>query len=332
MEVSIDKVKQLREKTGAGIMDCKKALAETGGDIDAAVEFLRKKGMAKAAKLVSRKATEGLVHAYIHPGGRIGALVEVNCETDFVARTDEFKTLVNDIAMQVAATAPQALTPDDLDDDIIEKEKEIYRSQAVAEGKPEKIVEKIGKFIIFHSPPVEGALKDIDKFGSAFADEITVGVARNLHRIRNTAFAAGAAAMMAYSAGFGSSEIAPPPGMGPMGTLAYDIARTTIATSPQPLVVAKPPLDIATVPLPPDYWYVPLPSKIKTDTGITNGSIGSLEAGGAASGLGGIGGGITSYFTQHFERGSIILNAQHLDFESFADMVAKAVERKIKGD
>ena len=196
----------------------------------------------------------------------------------------------------------------------------------------EKIVEKIGKFIIFHSPPVEGALKDIDKFGSAFADEITVGVARNLHRIRNTAFAAGAAAMMAYSAGFGSSEIAPPPGMGPMGTLAYDIARTTIATSPQPLVVAKPPLDIATVPLPPDYWYVPLPSKIKTDTGITNGSIGSLEAGGAASGLGGIGGGITSYFTQHFERGSIILNAQHLDFESFADMVAKAVERKIKGD
>ena len=143
MEVSIDKVKQLREKTGAGIMDCKKALAETGGDIDAAVEFLRKKGMAKAAKLVSRKATEGLVHAYIHPGGRIGALVEVNCETDFVARTDEFKTLVNDIAMQVAATAPQALTPDDLDDDIIEKEKEIYRSQAVAEGKPEKIVEKI---------------------------------------------------------------------------------------------------------------------------------------------------------------------------------------------
>jgi len=143
MEVSIDKVKQLRDKTGAGIMDCKKALAETGGDIDAAVEFLRKKGMAKAAKLVSRKATEGLVHAYIHPGGRIGALVEVNCETDFVARTDEFKTLVNDIAMQVAATAPQALTPDDLDDDIIEKEKEIYRSQAVAEGKPEKIVEKI---------------------------------------------------------------------------------------------------------------------------------------------------------------------------------------------
>ncbi len=143
MEVSIDKVKLLREKTGAGIMDCKKALAETGGDVDAAVEFLRKKGIAKASKLVSRKASEGLVHAYIHPGGRIGSLVEVNCETDFVARTEEFQTLVKDIAMQVAATAPRALSPEDLDQEIVEKEKDIYRSQAVAEGKPEKIVEKI---------------------------------------------------------------------------------------------------------------------------------------------------------------------------------------------
>lgn len=143
MDVSTEKVKLLREKTGAGIMDCKKALAETNGDIDAAVDYLRKKGIAKAEKLASRKAAEGLVHSYIHPGGRIGALVEVNCETDFVARTDEFKAFVNDIAMQVAATAPLALTPEDLDKDLVEKEKEIYRSQAIAEGKPEKIVEKI---------------------------------------------------------------------------------------------------------------------------------------------------------------------------------------------
>ncbi len=143
MEVSIDKVKALREKTGAGIMDCKKALAETNGDIDAAVEFLRKRGIAKAAKLGLRKAAEGLVHAYIHPGGRIGSLVEVNCETDFVARTEEFKALVKDIAMQIAATSPRALTPEDLDRDVVEKEKEIYRSQAIAEGKPDHIVEKI---------------------------------------------------------------------------------------------------------------------------------------------------------------------------------------------
>jgi elongation factor Ts len=143
MEVSLDKVKLLREKTSAGIMDCKKALAESGGDIDAAVEYLRKKGVAKASKLVSRKASEGLVHAYIHPGGRFGSLVEVNCETDFVARTDEFLTLANDIAIQVAATAPLALERRDLDEAIIDKEKEIYREHALAEGKPEKVLDKI---------------------------------------------------------------------------------------------------------------------------------------------------------------------------------------------
>jgi elongation factor Ts len=143
MEVSLDKVKLLREKTGAGIMNCKNALAESGGDLDAAVEFLRKKGVAKASKLVSRRASEGLVHAYIHPGGRIGALVEINCETDFVARTDEFRDLVNDIAIQVAATAPLALAREDLDDAVIEKEKEIYREHALAEGKPEKVLDRI---------------------------------------------------------------------------------------------------------------------------------------------------------------------------------------------
>ena len=143
MEVSLDQVKILREKTSAGIMDCKKALAESSGDIDAAIEYLRKKGIAKASKLVARKAGEGLVHAYIHPGGRIGVLVEVNCETDFVARTDEFKTLVNDIALQVAGNPPLAVTREDLGDDGIEKEREIYRSQAIEAGRPEKVIDRI---------------------------------------------------------------------------------------------------------------------------------------------------------------------------------------------
>jgi elongation factor Ts len=143
MEVSLDHVKILREKTSAGIMDCKKALAESSGDIDAAIEYLRKKGIAKASKLVARRAGEGLVHAYIHPGGRIGVLVEVNCETDFVARTDEFKTLVNDIALQVAGNPPLAVTREDLGNDVIEKEKEIYRSQAIEAGRPEKVIDSI---------------------------------------------------------------------------------------------------------------------------------------------------------------------------------------------
>jgi len=143
MEVSLDKVKALREQTSAGIMDCKKALAESEGDLKAAAEYLRKKGIAKAAKFVDRVASEGLIHAYIHPGGKIGVLIEVNCETDFVARTDEFQTLVNDLALQVAATSPLALTREDVDEAHIEKEKEVYRSQALESGRPEKVIDKI---------------------------------------------------------------------------------------------------------------------------------------------------------------------------------------------
>ncbi|MFZ1946352.1 MAG: translation elongation factor Ts [bacterium] len=143
MEGSLDKVKLLREKTAAGMLDCKKALTETKGDIDLAVEFLRRKGIAKSAKFTTRKAAEGLVHSYIHPGGKIGVIVEVNCETDFVARTDDFKNLVNDLALQVAATAPLGLTKEDVPQDVIDKEKDIYRSMALAEGKPEKVLDKI---------------------------------------------------------------------------------------------------------------------------------------------------------------------------------------------
>jgi elongation factor Ts len=143
MAVSAEQVKELRDKTGAGIMDCKKALAETKGDLEQAAEFLRRKGIAKSAKFATKRAGEGLVHAYIHPGGRIGVILEVNCETDFVARTDEFKTLVNELALQIAATAPLGINKEDIPSETLDKERDIYRDMARTEGKPEKIMEKI---------------------------------------------------------------------------------------------------------------------------------------------------------------------------------------------
>ncbi|MBS3897803.1 MAG: translation elongation factor Ts [Dethiobacter sp.] len=136
-------VKELREKTGAGMMDCKKALNETGGDFTKACEYLREKGLAAAAKKSGRIAAEGIVESYIHLGGKIGVLLEVNCETDFVARTDEFRTFVRDVAMQIAATNPQFLSRDEVPQAILDKEIEILTAQALNEGKPEKVVEKI---------------------------------------------------------------------------------------------------------------------------------------------------------------------------------------------
>jgi elongation factor Ts len=136
-------VKELRTITGAGMMDCKNALVETGGDKEKAITLLREKGLAKAAKKTGRVAAQGIVDSYIHLGGKVGVLVEVNCETDFVAKTPEFKEFVRDICLQVAATNPTYLERDDVPTDIVEKEKEILRSQALREGKPEKIVDKI---------------------------------------------------------------------------------------------------------------------------------------------------------------------------------------------
>ncbi len=136
-------VKELREKTGAGMMDCKKALTAKEGDLDKAVAYLREKGLAAAAKKAGRTAAEGIVDAYIHMGGRIGVLVEVNCETDFVAKTDEFQELVRDIAMHIAAAAPQYVSRDEVPEDVLEKEKDIFRASALNEGKPEHIVDKI---------------------------------------------------------------------------------------------------------------------------------------------------------------------------------------------
>lgn len=136
-------VKELREKTGVGMMDCKKALVETDGDMDKAVAFLRKKGIAKAEKKSSREVKDGLVEAYIHAGGKLGVIVELNCETDFVAKTEDFKGLARDIAMQIAATNPIGVKREDIPEDLINREMDIYKASAKESGKPEHIIEKI---------------------------------------------------------------------------------------------------------------------------------------------------------------------------------------------
>lgn len=143
MGITTSEVKELREKTGAGMMDCKKVLTEANGDMEKAIELLREKGLAAAVKKSSRIAAEGVVDSYIHMGGKIGVLLEVNCETDFVAKTDDFKALVKDIAMQIAAANPKYLRKEDVDTAELEKEREILRVQALNEGKPEKIVDKM---------------------------------------------------------------------------------------------------------------------------------------------------------------------------------------------
>jgi len=141
--ISAATVKQLREKTGAGIMDCKEALSECNGDISNAVDFLRKKGLATAAKRAGRATTEGIIESYIHMDSKLGVLVEINCETDFVAKNDDFKEFAKNIAMHITATNPISIRPEDVPKETIDKEKEIYRAQVLEMGKPEKIVDKI---------------------------------------------------------------------------------------------------------------------------------------------------------------------------------------------
>jgi len=141
--ISATMVKELREKTGAGIMDCKGALTECDGDMNEAVDFLRKKGLATAAKRAGRAMTEGIIESYIHMDNKLGVLVEVNCETDFVAKNDDFKEFAKNIAMHIAATNPVGIRPEDVPDETINREKEIYRGQVLEMGKPEKIAEKI---------------------------------------------------------------------------------------------------------------------------------------------------------------------------------------------
>lgn len=166
-EISATLVKELRQRTGAGMMDCKEALLECSGDLDKAVEKLREKGLAKAAKKSGRTTAEGVVESYIHGGGRIGVLIEVNCETDFVAKTSEFKELCRDLAMQVAASKPEYVRREDVPEDVLEKEKSILRAQALNEGKPEKFVDKIitgrlGKFYEERCLLEQPFIKDLD--------------------------------------------------------------------------------------------------------------------------------------------------------------------------
>jgi len=143
VDVTANLVKELREKSGCGFMDCKAALVATNGDIEAAADHLRKKGIASAAKKSHRSTGEGLIESYIHPGNKVGVLIEVNCETDFVARTDAFKTLVRDLAMQIAAASPIAVCVEEVPAELVAKEREILSEQAKASGKPEKIIEKM---------------------------------------------------------------------------------------------------------------------------------------------------------------------------------------------
>jgi elongation factor Ts len=153
MAISAQIVKELREKSGAGMMDCKKALVEKDGDLEAAVKYLREKGIADAGKRSGRAATEGIVGSYVHMGGKIAVLVEVNCETDFVARTDKFQELVRNIAMQVCSESPACVRREDVPSDLLEKEKDIYVNQARQTGKPDNIIEKIvtGKLESFYA-------------------------------------------------------------------------------------------------------------------------------------------------------------------------------------
>ena len=143
MDINAVEVKKLREKTGAGVMDCKAALAHTGGDLEKAIEHLRKTGVLKAAKKADRPTGDGLIASYVHAGAKLAVLVEINCETDFVARTDDFQTLARDVAMHIAAQNPLVVSREEVPAGLVEKEREIYRAQALASGKPEKIIDKI---------------------------------------------------------------------------------------------------------------------------------------------------------------------------------------------
>ncbi len=172
-------VKELRERTQAGMMDCKKALVESDGDMEKAVAYLREKGLAAAAKKAGRVASEGAVESYIHMGGKIGVLVEVNCETDFVAKTDTFKALCHDVALQIAATKPLCVTREEVPQEVMEREKEILRQQALNEGKPEKIVERMveGRIDKYYKENVlleQAFVKDPEKNIATLVNEATL--------------------------------------------------------------------------------------------------------------------------------------------------------------
>ncbi len=189
-------VKQLREMTGAGMMDCKKALQETGSDMDKAVDWLRAKGAAKAAKRAEKSANEGVIGSYIHFDGKTAVLVELNCETDFVANTDDFKALAKDLAMHVASAAPLAVSPDEIDSAVVEHEREVYRQQVKDEGKPEHIADKIveGKLKKFFSESAllaQPYVKDPDKTVQELITEVSAKTGEKIEVARFARFRVG---------------------------------------------------------------------------------------------------------------------------------------------
>jgi len=191
MQINAQMVKELRERTGAGMMDCKRALVENDGNVEQSIDYLRKKGLAAAAKKASRAAAEGVVGSYIHAGGKIGVLLEVNCETDFVARTEDFQGLVRDIAMHIAAADPRFTRRDEVTEQILAQEREIFREQAIDSGKPEAVVDRIvdGKMEKFYAQNVlldQPFVKDPDR---SVADLVTEAVARMGENIQLRRFA-----------------------------------------------------------------------------------------------------------------------------------------------
>ena len=196
LTIDANTVKQLRDKTGAGMMDCKNALKESNGDLDGAVDYLRKSGAAKAEKKGSRETKEGLVYSYIHAGGRLGVMIEVNCETDFVAKTDGFVELCHNLAMQIAATNPISLDKNSVPDDIIAKEKEIYTEQAKSSGKPDNIIEKmvegrLSKFFQENCLMEQAYIKDSDKRIADLMTETIATLGENISISKFTRFAVG---------------------------------------------------------------------------------------------------------------------------------------------
>ncbi|MHB8416811.1 MAG: translation elongation factor Ts [Myxococcales bacterium] len=196
MEVSASAVKELREKTGAGMMDCKKALVESAGDFGKAEEWLRQKGLSAAAKKATRAASEGAIGSYVHLGGKIGVLVEINCETDFVARNEVFQQFVKDVAMQIAATAPLYLRREEVPASVLEKERAIYREQLREQGKPEKVWDKIveGKLEKFFKDTClidQAFVKDPDKSVSQLTTEMVAKIGENIQIRRYVRFQLG---------------------------------------------------------------------------------------------------------------------------------------------
>ncbi len=196
-DISAKMVKELREKSGAGIMDCKEALAENDGDMEKAVDFLRKKGLATAAKRAGRATSEGTIQSYIHMGGKIGVMVEVDCETDFVAKTDDFLEFAKNLAMHIAATNPVGITAEDVPEAIIAREKDIYREQVLEMGKPEKMVDKIvagkmNKFFKENCLMDQQYVKDPDKTITDYLNEIVAKTGEKVQIKRFARFQVGA--------------------------------------------------------------------------------------------------------------------------------------------